>query len=73
MGFDENGRVSVGWVELIRAFTPVFAGYVNPSTHVAVEIQLVGYDAIAAANCRRVRTAPNPPYGRRFRPIRYLA
>jgi hypothetical protein len=25
-----SGRHSVGWVELIRAFTPVFAGYAKP-------------------------------------------
>ena len=38
----------------------------NPSTHVAVEIQPVGYGAMAAEGALGALTTPNPPYGAEF-------
>ena len=58
------GAWPVAWVELIRAFTPVFAGYAKPTAvrfsglGVSTEAQLVGYGAIGAARCGEALPAP---------------
>jgi hypothetical protein len=52
---------SVGWVERIRAFTPVFAGYARPNTSVHAA-QLLGLASSASTRVYDALWTLDPTY-----------